>query len=262
MAIPVLRFGRIDSTMKKARELVRGSTGESCIVMADEQTAGRGRIEGRKWEGALGASLLMTLCLKSDLSMSEALPLKIGLAVHTVLSELAPSSIRIKWPNDIMGLCPQDDFPLGSSHFRKLGGLLCETSGAWILAGVGLNLGPNAYPPALHSKATSLAEVAAAAQPERRATLPDAQSLALTIGEVALEWLKNDDWRDEYQKAMWALGENVGFIVGHPDNGVTRQGTILGIDGSGRLLFKDEKGVVEAFGSGEISSLTASDQSL
>ena len=260
MGIPLLRFGRIDSTMKKARDLIRESPGDAFIVMADEQTEGRGRIEGRTWAGSSGESLLMTLCLKGDFSQSEALPLKIGLAVHAVLSELAPARIRIKWPNDIMGQFLQNQAPRTSNGFRKLGGLLCEGSGAWLLAGIGLNLGPKAYSPALQSSATSLAEVAGTVHVGERIKLPDAEILATMTGEAALAWLKNDGWREEYQKAMWALGEDVSFIVGHPDHGLTRRGTILGIDDSGRLLLEDEIGGVEAFWSGEISSIVAAYQ--
>lgn len=260
MGIPLLRFGRIDSTMKKARDLIRESPGDAFIVMADEQTEGRGRIEGRTWAGSFGESLLMTLCLKGDFSQSEAPPLKIGLAVHAILSEIAPARIRIKWPNDIMGQRLQGQAPGTSSSFRKLGGLLCENSGGWLLAGIGLNLGPHAYSPALHSGATSLAEVVGTLHAEEEIKFADAETLASATGEAALAWLKTDSWREEYQKAMWAIGEDVRFIVGHPDHGLTRQGRMLGIDGSGRLLLEDERGGVEAFWSGEISSIVAACQ--
>jgi len=258
MGIPILHFKSVDSTMEKARELLRGSPVDRFIVMADEQTAGRGRIEGRRWEGATGASLLMTLCLRGGFSTVEALSLRMGLAVLEALSEVAPFRLNIKWPNDIMGLCTRSN----GGGYLKLGGLLCETTDGWLLAGIGLNLKPEAYSPAMRMRATSLTEVAVAAQgPEPRpADIPEAQILASGTGDAALAWLGRKDWREAYEKAMWALGEEVGFIVGHPGNGAAARGTIRGIDDAGRILLQYEGGEIEAFWSGEISSLAASDQ--
>lgn len=258
MGIPILHFKRVDSTMEKARELLYGSPVDRFIVMADEQTEGRGRIEGRRWEGASGASLLMTFCLKGEFSSVEALPLRIGLAVHAALSELAPFPLRIKWPNDIMGFCTRSD-----GNYLKLGGLLCETTEGWLLAGIGLNLRPEAYPPGMRMKATSLTEVAEATRSPGLgpADIPEAQAFASTIGDTAVTWLGRKDWCKKYEKVMWAFGEEVSFVVGHPDHGVARHGTIRGIDSAGRLLLSCKGGGREAFWSGEISSLAISDQS-
>ena len=260
MDIPVLHFRRVGSTMEKARELLSVSSGDRFIVMADEQSAGRGRIEGRTWEGSPGASLLMTLCLKGDYSATEALPLRIGLAVHAVLSELTPSRLRIKWPNDIMGICPPAHTRKGKNRFGKLGGLLCETTEGWLLAGIGLNLRMEAYTPAMRGKAVSLTEIAGADQGQEPTDLPAAKALALTIGNAVVSRLEGKDWRETYEKAMWALGEEVGFIVGHPDKGELRRGIVRGVDAAGRILLQYEGGTIEAFWSGEISSITASDQ--
>jgi len=261
MGTPILHFKRVGSTMEKARELLGGSHADRFIVIAEEQTEGRGRVEGRRWEGASGASLLMTLCLRGEFSSAEGLPLRIGLAVHTALSELAPLSLRIKWPNDIMGFCARSD-----GHFLKLGGLLCETTGGWLLAGIGLNLRPEAYPPEMRMKATSLIEVAGAArsqgqgQKQGSADLPEVRVLASAIDDALAAWLGRKDWRQEYEKVMWAIGEEVSFVVGHPDHGAARRGTIRGIDGDGRLMLSREGGGLEAFWSGEISSLAVSGQ--
>lgn len=252
MDIPIRHFSSLDSTMEKARELLFGNPENIFIVMADEQRAGRGRVEGRRWEGASGASLLMTFCMKGEFSSAAALPLRIGLAVHEVLSKTAPGRFRIKWPNDIMGSCAR-----GDNSYAKLGGLLCETTGNWLLAGVGLNLKPEAYPSAMRARATSLTEIAAAAPKRGAADSPDARVLASTIGDAILSWLGREDWKSEYEKVMWAFGEEVSFVVGHPDQGLRRSGTIRGIDEAGRIILSNKQGEAEAFWSGEISGLAA-----
>ncbi len=252
MDIPIRHFSSLDSTMEKARELLRGNPGDIFIVMTDEQRVGRGRVEGRRWEGAPGASLLMTLCMKGEFSSIAALPLRIGLAVHEALGKAAPGRLRVKWPNDIMGICAQSE-----DSYLKLGGLLCETTGKWLLVGIGLNLKPEAYPSAMGSRATSLTEVAEAATNRVHDGSPDARVLASTIGNAVLTWLEREDWREEYEKVMWAFGKEVGFIVGHPDQGLRRSGTIRGIDEAGRIILSNEEGEVEAFWSGEIFGLGA-----
>jgi len=258
MDIPLLHFRCVGSTMEKARELLPESHDETFIVVADEQSAGRGRIEGRTWEGMPGASLLMTLCLKGDYSATEALPLRIGLAVHAVLSESTPSRLRIKWPNDIMGIHSPGQGQSGKNRFGKLGGLLCETTEGWLLAGIGLNLKPEAYPPAMRDRATSLTEIAETAQGLKPAGLPATEALALMIGKAVVSRLESKDWREAYESVMWALGEEVFFIVGHPGNGSARRGTVRGVDDAGRILLQCEGGEIEAFWSGEISGLTVS----
>jgi len=249
MEFQLRRFATVGSTMDVARSLIAREINSGLIVTAGAQTAGRGRIEGRSWEASPGTSLLMTLCLKGDFSAAEAPSLRIGLAVHDVLSGYAPFRILIKWPNDILGLSVIEDD--AQPRFRKLGGLICESTGGWLLAGIGINLRKESYPETLKEKATSLGEVAGL-MPE-----PDRLALALAraIAEAAVSRLKDNAWREDYEKALWGIGEQIGFIVGHPERGDEKKGIIRGIDSSGRLLLLGDKGEAEAFWSGEISSL-------
>ncbi len=249
MEFQLRRFATVGSTMDIARSLIASETESGLIITADAQTAGRGRIEGRSWEAGPGTSLLMTLCLKGDFSAAIAPSLRIGLAVHDVLSKYAPSRILIKWPNDILGLSVVEDD--AQPRFRKLGGLLCETTGGWLLAGIGINLRKESYPETLKEKAISLVEVAGIMpEPDRLAS-----ALAIAIAEAAVSRLEDKAWREDYEKALWGMGEEIGFRVGHPERGDEKKGKIRGIDGSGRLLLLGEKGEAEAFWSGEISSL-------
>jgi BirA family biotin operon repressor/biotin-[acetyl-CoA-carboxylase] ligase len=108
------RFAEVDSTMSAARNLPVGDA-----VVADHQTAGRGRL-GRRWEGPPGSGLFVTFVLAFD-------PLAVfrsGIAA----SEACGPGLRLKWPNDLM---------LGG---RKVGGVLGEAHGGRVLVGIGLNL--------------------------------------------------------------------------------------------------------------------------
>ncbi|MFA6365687.1 MAG: biotin--[acetyl-CoA-carboxylase] ligase [Candidatus Hydrogenedentales bacterium] len=260
MRFQLRRFATVGSTMDIARSLIAREAESGLIVTADAQIAGRGRIEGRSWEAGPGTSLLMTLCLKGDFSAVEAPSLRIGLAVRDVLSGFTPSRILIKWPNDIMGLSVIEDE--ARPRFRKLGGLLCETTGGWLLAGIGINLRKESYPEALKEKATSLDEVACLMQAKQEPPgspnpdkMPETDWLALAIAEAAVSRLEDKDWREDYEEALWGIGERIGFRVGHPERGDEKKGIIRGIDSSGRLLLLGENGEAEAFWSGEISSL-------
>jgi biotin-(acetyl-CoA carboxylase) ligase len=252
----ILRYESLESTMDESRKLAAAGHGEGAafVVLADRQMAGRGRVEGRTWEGAAGASLFMTLCLPEAFEAGEAIPLRVALGTRNALLELhhetggrgkASASrlaerLSIKWPNDIMGL------PEGrAGGWRKLGGILCETSGGRIHAGIGLNLRPGAFQEALAFRATCIEAVTGR-------PCPDAGSLALPIARAVLTALLLPGWKEEYESAMWGKGGTVEFSEGHPESGKRRSGSLEGIDRDGRILLRDAQGRCEAFWSGEI----------
>jgi biotin-(acetyl-CoA carboxylase) ligase len=205
----------------------------------------------------------MTLCIKGDFATTAAVPLKVGLAVVDVLAQFAPSRFRIKWPNDIMGFATEEP-----RRAAKLGGILCENARGWLLAGIGLNLRAAAYANALQANATSLEEVVAASRLSNDAAEGEptrethslcesgcAEALALEIGRVVTDRFERTGWQADYMDKMWAMNEEVSFLVGHPDRGVSKTGRIAGIDDLGRLVLSLEGGGEEAFWSGEISQI-------
>lgn len=269
MKFSIARFAEVGSTMDKARSLAENTCEPGFLVLADRQTAGRGRIENRAWVGRPGASLFMTLCLKGDFAFKPTIPLRIGLAVREALFGLLPAAASgarvqarsgqdspmpflIKWPNDIMGFAPGEE---GRPRYKKLGGLLCETSKDWLFAGIGLNVRNGAYPDSLAASATSVEEVMARTEGENPIPLPDPEPLALAIAEASAIWLDRKEWREDYARYLWGLGEEVDFSLGHPENAQQHRGSIEGVDEAGRLLLRDEGGAIEAFCSGEISGL-------
>ena len=110
----VVRLGTVTSTQDIARKLALGA-----VVVADHQTAGRGRLE-RRWEGPPRTALLVSFVLEP----SPVLSLAAGVAA----AEACGKSVRLKWPNDLL------------LHDRKLGGILVETTRDRAICGIGINL--------------------------------------------------------------------------------------------------------------------------
>jgi BirA family transcriptional regulator, biotin operon repressor / biotin---[acetyl-CoA-carboxylase] ligase len=110
----VVRAGEVSSTQDIARELPIGS-----IVVADHQTAGRGRLD-RRWEAPTGTALLVSYVLAPR-------PL-LSLALGVAAAETCGPEVRLKWPNDLL------------LEDRKLGGILVEVTPQKAVCGIGINL--------------------------------------------------------------------------------------------------------------------------
>ena len=139
----------IDTTQRRAHELVEQGDRRYDAVCADHQTAGRGR-QGAQWLDAPGQSLLVSLIL-----WDAPLPEPVGLlgvcaalatadALEAHYPDLPP--LRLKYPNDLL------------LHGRKLGGVLAEVVENTALVGVGVNLRQTVFPPALVPIAVSVAQ--------------------------------------------------------------------------------------------------------
>jgi BirA family biotin operon repressor/biotin-[acetyl-CoA-carboxylase] ligase len=165
---PLEVVASIPSTMARAAELAAGGAAEGATVVAEEQTAGRGRL-GRAWVAPPGSSLLLSVVLRPPLPR-EAAWLTVaaaGVALAAAVEEVAPGvpvdrgasleppgppAVGLKWPNDL---------ELGG---RKAAGLLAEAhlEGqrlGWVVLGMGVNVTQRRedLPPALADRATSVA---------------------------------------------------------------------------------------------------------
>ncbi|MGH7476150.1 MAG: biotin--[acetyl-CoA-carboxylase] ligase [Longimicrobiales bacterium] len=135
--VPALEIHRtLGSTNDRARALAADGAAGGTTILADVQTAGRGR-HGRAWVAPGGRGLLLSMVLRPASSMPHevaygALPLRVGLAVTRAVERVAGIGPRLKWPNDVL------------VDGRKLAGILCETAHAagrvFAIAGIGLNV--------------------------------------------------------------------------------------------------------------------------
>lgn len=142
------------STSDDARAAAASGAPDGHVVLADAQTAGRGR-HGHAWSSPAGSDLYFSIVARTGLDAARLPPLTlaVGVAIAEVAETHAGRPAKVKWPNDVW---------LGD---RKVAGILVETStrdgrtGAAIV-GVGLNVGRREWPDELRTIATSLAESA------------------------------------------------------------------------------------------------------
>lgn len=138
LALPrVVVFDEVGSTLDVAHALGESGDPAGTLVLADAQTAGRGRM-GRSWRSEHGAGIWLTLLERPASGESlGVLALRLALAIAPVLECFADAPTRLKWPNDVY---------VGG---RKLAGVLVEARwrGArldWVAIGVGINVRPPA----------------------------------------------------------------------------------------------------------------------
>lgn len=130
----IIYYPSLGSTNEVLKGLAAQGAPEGTLVIADEQTAGKGRL-GRKWLAPPGTSLLLSLLFRPDLAPNQAARLTMicSLAIADGIEELTGLSVGLKWPNDV--------FIRG----KKAGGLLTEsaTTGErldYVVVGMGLNV--------------------------------------------------------------------------------------------------------------------------
>ena len=145
-----IRHDELDSTNNEAQRLAASGEAGPVWIIADRQTAGRGR-RGRAWSTDTG-NLATTLLLRPDAppAIVGQLSFVAALAAAEMASHFAPSAtVTVKWPNDVL------------AEGKKLAGLLLEAGPGWLAVGIGVNLA--SAPEATEFPATSLAQLGIAA---------------------------------------------------------------------------------------------------
>lgn len=117
-------FPELDSTNRLAADLARAGAADGLVVLAGQQTAGRGR-RGRTWESRPGSALLVSVVLRP---VPDLVTLAAGVAAAEACEAVAPVATALKWPNDIL------------VDGRKVGGILSERVGDAAVVGLGINL--------------------------------------------------------------------------------------------------------------------------
>jgi BirA family transcriptional regulator, biotin operon repressor / biotin---[acetyl-CoA-carboxylase] ligase len=239
------RFARVGSTNDVVRDWLADGTPEVCLAVADEQTAGRGRV-GRAWLAPAGWALLCSLGFRPSWLAPELtwrLAAVVALAMADAAEEVAglpDRSIRLKWPNDLVVEATGPADPR-SGALRKLAGVLGETDGLGsadpcAIVGIGINAGWPAteFPAELAGAMTSLHELSGA-RPIDLAGLLDAFIARLEPRVVALRSGRFDT--DDWLTRQLTTGRDVRLVAADGSDSVLRA---LGVDGrTGALVVAD-----------------------
>jgi BirA family transcriptional regulator, biotin operon repressor / biotin---[acetyl-CoA-carboxylase] ligase len=245
--IPELRvYDRVGSTNDVARERAAGGAHAGTVVLAELQTAGRGRF-GRRWEAAPGAALLLS-CLLRPRNAGDAVPgttpLRVGIAVAAAIESVTGTRVSLKWPNDIV-----------LSGAGKVGGILCEavtTGDKWcVVVGIGINVRQDAWPRELDGSATSLDVASGVATDRARlaGALIDRLRPLFTAPLAPLDDAELDAFRSRDALAGKLViadeeGASKGGSMGGTAAGRRHCGTGDGIAPDGALLLRTDRGTV------------------
>ena len=216
----------VDSTNRYARALAQQGAAHGTLVLADEQTAGRGR-RGRGWISPAGEGVFMTLILRPQAHPSQValLSLLTALAVAEGIAAETGLDARIKWPNDIV------------VSGRKVCGMLLEMNADEqsvhdVVAGIGINVHQTAFAPEIAQTASSLDLLSGKRQ--NRAALVRA---FLTAFERVSD-MDADDMMRAYRTRSATLGQRVQVIA----LGGTYTGTAEAVTDSGALVVLGDDG--------------------
>jgi BirA family biotin operon repressor/biotin-[acetyl-CoA-carboxylase] ligase len=230
-----------DSTNRHILKHKDVSTGKHAIVMAEHQTAGRGR-RGRPWLSPFGCNLYFSLLNKLEHSYNklEGYSLIIAIALARVLRSQIDAGIGIKWPNDLYW------------QGKKLGGILIELSGeagapVAVVTGVGLNVNMMGTQTEIDQPWTSLRSIFNGALISRN-TL--AAMLIHEINTCLDEFFTHgiSPFLDEWRQFDLTYEQNITIKTGNEDI----SGIALGITPSGALQVKTSQGL-QTFLSGDVS---------
>jgi BirA family transcriptional regulator, biotin operon repressor / biotin---[acetyl-CoA-carboxylase] ligase len=230
---------------------------DGVVLVADHQTAGRGRL-GRTWEAPTGSSLLCSVLLRPDLAPAQLHLVSLATAVAASDACHAVAGVRplLKWPNDLLIEVPGGD---GGPEERKVAGILAESSldahrVRAVVVGMGLNVNwPVEMPDELAAIATSLNHHAG--REIDREELLVAHLLGL---EQILERLGNDEGREalllRYRHLSCTLGRQVRVELG--SGALTGHATDLTPDGH---LLVELAGELVPVAAGDVVHLRATD---
>lgn len=242
--LPLIVLDRVDSTNDEAARLLAAGHKTPFVVLAGEQTHGRGRF-GRVWHSRPNGNLYASFAFRPSLppQRMSTLTLWLGVGICELITNFCGLQAGLKWPNDLV------------FNGRKAGGMLTEARidadrMRDLVFGLGLNVNSpaTAWPGDLAARATSLAE-------QTGAPLDLNRFAAALIGRVMLAYAQFAEgdhlahFADAWNRHDVLRGHPVVLLQG--DRRIS--GTAAGIDDAGSLLLRDARGRTQRFSAGEVT---------
>lgn len=234
----IIRLDRVSSTMDIVDEYARAGAAEGLVVVAEEQSAGRGRT-GRAWLAPPGSAILCSLLLRPTVPPDRlgALPLLLGVAVAEAIEAVADVTCQLKWPNDVL------------IERLKVAGILVQSRLKprgidFAIAGIGINVSTAAA--ALPPGATSIA-IQTENAVSRETLLTE---LLGRIDQQYAQFIATDGRPslDPWRRRAAMIGERVTVLQEQGE----LEGVFNGVDEVGRLLLDLGAGEKRALIHGEL----------
>jgi len=232
----------IDSTNARVRQLAEQDAAEGTVVIADRQSAGKGRL-GRRWESPSAVNLYCSILLRPQIPVQQAPQLTFlsAVAVAETLKQRYQLSVKVKWPNDVL------------VSGKKIAGLLNEMNAEteqihFVILGIGVNLNMTAdqFPEELNYPATSVL-LERGEEIDRVAFI---REFLQRIDRYYAEFLQ--DGFGPIRRRWEALCDLMNQRV-QIDQGL--QGTVVGLDTDGALRLQLDDGRVERIIAGDVKPL-------
>jgi len=240
----LITLDKVDSTNTEAERHLAAGDPTPLVILAREQTKGRGR-RGRTWHSPAAGNLYSTFVFRPKLEPArlQDFTLWMGLNVCELVANFCKIEPGLKWPNDLL------------FQGRKAGGMLTEAridsdQVHDLIFGLGLNLNATTadLPPDVSGKAVSLAEAGGAPVDVNRF----AAALITRVFTAYGRFVEND-YRDKFA-ALWQRFDVLrGQTVSVTQGTHTVTGTATGIDDEGSLIVRTEAGKTERFRAGEVT---------
>ncbi len=226
---PLYWADSVDSTNRVVLEWAASGAPEGLTLVADYQTAGRGR-RGRRWVAPPGTALLMSVLLYPERGAS-LLPLVTGVVLAQVLEELADLEVELKWPNDVL------------VRGRKVAGILAEAVTVGERVGVVVGVGVNVRVPRTLLESVSVAATSVAFETDRPPSRQDVLLALLPRWERHYRQLQRGTWSlDLWRARAPMLGRPITVVAGEG----AWTGVALDVASDGALLVRRADGRVEA----------------
>lgn len=241
MGQEIIYYEAIDSTNNEAKKKAREGASEGTLIIADQQTAGKGRL-GRSWISPSGEGIWMSLILRPHILPNQAsqLTLIAGLGMCEAIERVTGLKAQIKWPNDVV------------VNSKKICGILTEMSAQveqieYVVVGIGVNVNLSSIPEEL-PYASSLAIEGGKEYSRKKiiATFLEIFEVDYTqyVKSLNLNFIK-----ERYEQSCITLHRQVKLIT--KENECIAKA--LGINEEGALMAQMQDGSIQTVSSGEVS---------